>query len=306
MDIQNALLGNALRDDHRLYACDPIGDGVGPGFAQQALAPLVTAMPLGQVRVDLELSGSFQDGDWTAASGHLLGVFAADLFGIPATLRLVHVRFGRFQRWEKGEVAETILLLDLPALMMQAGAWPLARPLGPLLMAPPPRRRKDEKAQDSLKLVEAMIAGLMRYDGRSLASMGMRDFWSEDFLWYGPAPIGSFQGHASYERGHQGPFLAAFPDRVGGNHRARIAERDLVASTGWPSIRATHSGGDWLGLAPTGKRVEMRVMDFWRAESGRLVENWVMIDIPHLLKQLGVDPFARMVAMGRGSQWRSG
>jgi len=48
-----------------------------------------------------------------------------------------------------------------------------------------------------------------------------------------------------------------------------------------------------LGLAPTGNRIGMRVMDFWRRDADRLVENWVFIDIPDLLLQMGVDVFAR-------------
>jgi predicted ester cyclase len=158
-------------------------------------------------------------------------------------------------------------------------------------MAPAPVDPDGDPAE-SLARVEAMIAGLMRYDGRDLASMGMRDHWMPEFDWFGPAAIGSFRGHADYERGHQGPFLRAFPDRVGGNHRARIAQGSLVASTGWPSIRATHRGDGWLGLPATGRAVKMRVMDFWRVGGGVLHENWVMIDIPHLLGQLGVDLLA--------------
>ena len=149
----------------------------------------------------------------------------------------------------------------------------------------------------SLDLVEAMIAGLMRFDGQNLSSMAMRDFWSDDFWWFGPGPIGNFCGHAAYEAGHQGPFLRAFPDRIGGNHRARIGHGRFVASTGWPSINATHSGGDWLGLPATGRRVTMRVMDFWARDGDRLDENWVMIDIPDLLLQVGVDMFARMAVL---------
>jgi predicted ester cyclase len=213
--------------------------------------------------------------------------------------RLAFLRFGCFERMESEEAAETLLLLDLASLIRQAGLWPLADPPGPDVMAPPPLAIAG-KAAESLGLVEAMIGGLMRFDGRDLASMGMRDFWTPHFSWFGPAAIGSFRGHADYERGHQRPFLTAFPDRVGGNHRARIAEGALVASTGWPSIRATHIGDGWLGLPATGRAVTMRVMDFWRAEGGRLAENWVMIDVPHLLTQMGVDLLA--LARAKGGQ----
>ena len=32
-------------------------------------------------------------------------------------------------------------------------------------------------------------------------------------------------------------------------------------------------------------------MDFWKVEDGKIVSNWVMVDFPHVMKQLGVDPF---------------
>jgi hypothetical protein len=38
----------------------------------------------------------------------------------------------------------------------------------------------------------------------------------------------------------------------------------------------------------------MRVADWWRREGDLLRENWVMIDLPELLLQMGVDVFARM------------
>lgn len=291
-----ALLG----PDFRLRAMAPVNEGVGPDFYAHAFAgPLRNAIPSAEERTDIALSGTFNGGHWLARSGHLAGRFVASLFGIPATQRVVFVRYGRFDRFDGDRLVETIVLLDLPALMMQADCWPLAPPLGPLVTAPGPASHDGTSAHAadtgaaSLALVEAMIGGLHRFDG-ALPSMGMRQFWSDDFWWFGPAPIGTFRGHADYERGHQGPFLAAFPDRIGGNHAARIAEGGYVASTGWPSITATHAGGGWLGLPPTARTVTMRVMDFWRRDGDRLTENWVMIDIPDLLQQMGVDVFARM------------
>ncbi|MED5342932.1 MAG: ester cyclase, partial [SAR324 cluster bacterium] len=49
--------------------------------------------------------------------------------------------------------------------------------------------------------------------------------------------------------------------------------------------------GEFMGIPPTGKRVEIRYMDFWKVEDGKIVSNWVMVDFPHVMKQLGVDPF---------------
>ena len=289
-----------LATDHRLHGCAPVETVAGRDSYQTALLePLNAAFPYGEERCDIRLAGRYKDGDWVASSGHIAGVFEAPLFGIPATGRTAMVRFGRFERHEYGKIAETIVILDLPALMMQAGCWPCGPAMGPSFPAPGPATHNgivqpgDEGGEGSLALVNRMIGGLHEFDG-SLNSMGLRGYWTEDFWWYGPAPIGNFRGHADYERGHQLPFLTAFPDRVGGNHRARIGEAGYVASTGWPSIAATHAGGGWLGLAPSGRKITMRVMDFWRRDGDRLAENWVMIDIPDLLGQMGIDVFERM------------
>lgn len=308
MDTTGRAAGAALAaEDYVLNAPHPLNrQPHRAAFADALLGPLVESFPNARERLDILLSGSFAGGEWTASTGHLAGIFACPLWGIPATGLPAFLRFGRFDRWVGGRMTETFLILDLPGLMMQAGVWPMARPLGPSILTPGPASRDGVStgpcdpaaARASLDLVEGMIAALMTYDGgQDLAHMRMVDYWRDDFWWFGPAPIGSFCGHADYERGHQRPFLTAFPDRKGGDHKCRIGDGAYVASTGWPSVRATHSGGGWLGLAPTGQRVEMRVMDFWRREDAQLVENWVFIDVPHLLLQMGVDVFARMAEL---------
>lgn len=285
-----------LAPDHVLDGCRPIDRGVGPDFVVQALLdPLRAAIPDYELRTDIALSGSFHGRLWIASSGHICGRMLAPLFGVAPTGRAIWLRFGCFQRWDGNTVSQTIVILDLPSLMRQAGSWPLAPPLGPDFMAPGPLGGGGIWPQGdgaaSLAIVEGMIGGLMKFDG-SLKTMNMRDFFAEDFWWFGPAPIGTFRGFADYERGHATPFLTAFPDRVGGNHRARFGNGDFVASTGWPSITATHRGNGWLGLDATNRPITMRVMDFWRAKDGLLIENWVMIDIPDLLHQFGIDIFA--------------
>ena len=68
---------------------------------------------------------------------------------------------------------------------------------------------------------------------------------------------------------------------------------NISATGGWPSVLATHRGGGFLGVAPTGRNVTMRVMDFYLADEGLIRENWVPLDIIHLLLQMDVDVFAR-------------
>ena len=258
--------------------------------------PLVHAFPDLERRTDILMSGQFKDGDWFASSGYFVGHFQNDLFGIKASGRPHFLRYGWFDRVVGDTVAESYVLLDLTRLMIETGQWPLRPQLGENWSPAPATQdgvtlcaADPVESEKSLKLVEAMIAGLMSYDQKSLSSMGMTRFWTPQFQWYGPGGIGSARGHADYERAHQGPFLEAFPDRIGGNHKCRIGENSYVASTGWPSINAKHSGDGWIGIPATGKRITQRIMDFWRREDDLLVENWVFIDMVDLIGQFGID-----------------
>ncbi|GAA0181297.1 hypothetical protein SH2C18_38500 [Clostridium sediminicola] len=59
-------------------------------------------------------------------------------------------------------------------------------------------------------------------------------------------------------------------------------------------MSATHLGNDWLGIPATGVEIDMRCIDWWRIEDGRAVENWVNLDIIHMLYQMGIDIFERV------------
>jgi hypothetical protein len=48
-----------------------------------------------------------------------------------------------------------------------------------------------------------------------------------------------------------------------------------------------------MGL-PKGPRAEMRVVDIYRRDGDKLVENWVFIDILYFLKQQGLDVLERL------------
>ena len=53
-------------------------------------------------------------------------------------------------------------------------------------------------------------------------------------------------------------------------------------------MTATHRG-PYLGVPPTNAAVTVRVMDFWRVADRQIAENWVLIDMIDLFRQLGVD-----------------
>ncbi len=260
--------------------------------------PFAAAFPDLERVCDIAVADDFNGRPWVAATGHYVGTFKRPWLGIAASNSVTTIRYGEFSRFENGRVVEIYTIVDVLDVMRQAGQWPAVLPvsLGSAERIPGPAAQDGLLAVSdpigaglqSRKLVEAMIVGLMQYDGKTLASMAMERFWHPNMMWYGPAGIGSARGLEGFQRCHQVPFLIAFPDRIGGDHRARLAEGPYVASTGWPSVRATHLGDGWLGVPATGKRISMRVMDFWRREQALLLENWVFIDMIDLLGQMGV------------------
>ncbi len=72
-----------------------------------------------------------------------------------------------------------------------------------------------------------------------------------------------------------------------------FGDGDYVGVTGWPNMIQTMSDGGWMGIAPSGKRITLRSLDFWRLENGLIRENWVLVDLLDVYDQIGVDVFAR-------------
>ena len=296
-----------LSDDSAWTVSHPVNELTGPlDVAQQLFAPLQAALAGIERRIDLFFGGYWDghvcggEGQWVTCTGHYIGTFVAPLFGIPPNGQPVWLRFGEFYRVVNGRIAEARILIDLVDLARQAGCPLLPPSPGRDVLVPGPRTQDGllrglsdpAQSQASFDLVMAMIGGLGKYDRADLDSMGMRHFWHPDMMWYGPCGIGTTRSIAGFEQFHQRPFLTAFPDRKGGNHRARFSDGAYVASTGWPSIHATHAG-PYLGEPATHRPVQIRVMDWWRAEAGLLIENWVLLDLPHCFLQFGVDLLAR-------------
>ncbi|MEM7441894.1 MAG: ester cyclase [Pseudomonadota bacterium] len=138
------------------------------------------------------------------------------------------------------------------------------------------------KTEDTRAVVEGMVDALNDH-----VIDGIGSFFSDSFRWMGNAGCGTKNGLKEFQDNWQRPFQAAFKDKVCVDE-ARLAEGEWMAAFG--RQEATHDG-EFMGIAPTGKRVEIRFMDFWKVQDGKIVDNWVMIDFPHVMRQLGVDPF---------------
>ncbi|MEM9394605.1 MAG: ester cyclase [Pseudomonadota bacterium] len=131
-------------------------------------------------------------------------------------------------------------------------------------------------------VIEGMVDGL---NDHRIDDIG--EFFAETFRWMGNQGCGTKMGLREFQDNWQRPFQAAFSDKVAIDD-ARLYMGEWAACFG--RQHATHSG-EFMGIAPTGKRIEIRYMDFWKVVDGKIVDNWVTVDFPHVLAQLGVDVF---------------
>ncbi|NGN97613.1 ester cyclase [Grimontia sp. S25] len=138
------------------------------------------------------------------------------------------------------------------------------------------------KTEETRQVIESMVDGL---NDHRIADIG--EFFSESFRWFGNQGCGTKHGLEAFQRNWQRPFQAAFSDKVCVDE-ARLYMGEWAAAFGHQTAKHT---GTFMGIAPTGQQVEIRYMDFWKVQDGKIVDNWVMVDFPYVLAQLGVDAF---------------
>ncbi len=274
-------------------------------LVSKAFSPLSNAMPDFERRDTIVMAGRTAAGDiWVGCLGYYTGKFARGFLDIPPTGHFATMRYHEFFRIESGAVIEFQALWDIPELMHQAGAWPMAPQLGRAWYPAAPATQnglsienKDaDHADRSLQLVSAMLDGLSKFATGGVEAMELAKYWHPRCSWYGPFGIGACRGIEGFRNWHQIPFLNGMPDRkgTGGKGGGFFADGDFVAVTGWPNMSATIKNDGWMGIAPADQKITMRSLDFWRCENGMIRENWVLVDLLNVYAQIGVDVLARM------------
>ena len=136
-------------------------------------------------------------------------------------------------------------------------------------------------SEDTMAAVKRMELGLAANEN------DMTKYFHEDFVWRGNHGCGTKLGLDAFRNNWQLPLRAAFTERTYITEQW-LADGDWAACFG--HIEATHSG-PFMGIAPTGKRVKIPYMDFWRVKDGRIADNPVSVDFASVLAQLGHDVF---------------
>jgi predicted ester cyclase len=105
------------------------------------------------------------------------------------------------------------------------------------------------------------------------------------------APLWELKGQEGYKQGCT-MILTSLPD----HHMTFediIAEDDKVAMRF--TVTGTHTGGDYMGIAATGKQITMTGIIISRISGGKIVEDWEIVDQLGIMQQLGIIP-----PMGQG------
>ena len=310
-----AVLARYCHPDCRFEIFHPFNtiDGL-DAAAEKFWLPLRAAFPDYEQRIAFVVGGEYEGRAMASTWGHLMGTFDAPWLGIPPTRGLAFLSFGCNVIVRDGKISKAYILLDIVDLMRQAGFYPF-RPMpgtGEAWAFPPCDTGATATAHDpvrgaeTLRIVREMQVGLPNQ--AQIASTTAQPAphsprWHENMNWYGPAGIGSMRGLRGFRNFHGALFLQAFPDRTGWQrdpngpqdapgHYIRLGDGLYAVTGGYPSLNATHTGAEWLGLPPSGRRIELRVADWYRLDAqGKIVDNWVMMDIPHIVSQMGMDLF---------------
>jgi ketosteroid isomerase-like protein len=241
---------------------------------------------------------------WVASMGNMMGLFDRDWIGIPASGKMVFLRYAEFHRVDDGNITESAFFCDVINIMQQVGHYPLPPQTGAAILAPGPRThdgqlfepQSADEGKKTMDLLNRMIADLSQLnesaDDRCPPELLART-WHDDMVWYGPAGIGASYTIPRYQEQHQYPFRTQLKDKVFNGHIARFAEGNYAGFFGWANLTNTPTGG-FLGLPGNDARADMRVVDIYRRDGDKLAENWVFIDLLHWLSMQGLDVLGRL------------
>jgi predicted ester cyclase len=132
---------------------------------------------------------------------------------------------------------------------------------------------KNENIGAQVKFGEAVNSGKLE---------GLRDVVDAKALDHDPG-LGQGLGPEGFI-GYFSSLRKAFPD-------LNVAGEKLVADDDNVAIAYTLTGthlGDFMGIAPTGRKIAARGVQIARFENGKLVERWGSSDQLGILQQLGV------------------
>ncbi|MEM6373564.1 MAG: ester cyclase [Pseudomonadota bacterium] len=306
-------LSTHLSPDATWRGMHPFHVQSGPQAVADAFwTPFLRAMTRVQRREDVFFAGHNHldaGGTWVASMGHFMALFDGPFLGILPTGKMVMVRYAEFSRVSDGKITEQALFVDLLHLMAQVGQYPLPEMTAAQLVQPGPMThdgllRTDQDTDEgarTLALIERMIGAIDHAntaENPPTPQEELQQDWLDDMVWWGPTGIGSTYTIDRYIDQHQQPFRTQLGARQFNGHICRMAEGTYGGFFGWANL-TMECTGPYMGLPPSGKHADMRVVDIYRRDGNKLAENWIFIDMLHFLNMQGLDVLAQLQVRAR-------
>ncbi|RMF40428.1 MAG: nuclear transport factor 2 family protein [Alphaproteobacteria bacterium] len=148
--------------------------------------------------------------------------------------------------------------------------------------------------QAAKAVVRAYYADLEAAEGAALAA-AMARHCHLGLIWRGFHPFGEIRDPLQVAEEFWAPLKSALRPM---QRRLDIFMAGMNAIDGFASVWVASMGhlmglldGAWLGIRPTRKIAMLRYAAFHKVEDGRIAEEAMFFDIPHLMLQAGLDPF---------------
>ena len=309
MGIDNNL-DEAFITDVKVNSFYPINEFIGvKNLKDKIWVPLFEAFPDLERRENIVVGGAFRDKVLVGSYSVLSGYFRNSWLGIKPNNKMINLRCCEIHELKENKIIESHILIDVMDFLRQCnistinpsrgseGAW-----LPPINTDGVNFFEKDIEVSN-LNLKQALEMGRslnIKPEKENLSNNELKErllnhpqkeYWHNKMIWYGPCGIGTSRSLEGFIDMHQLPFRRSFTERdyfkLG--HYCEIGDGKFSLCAGWHSLEANYGSNDWLGFKANNQKLTMRVMDFYHHDEGKIRENWVPIDILHILKQIGID-----------------
>ena len=128
----------------------------------------------------------------------------------------------------------------------------------------------------------------------------LKEHIAEDYIWRGYHPFNELSSCKEVSEIFWQPFRHAFKNM---QRRMDIFMAGKNEIDGFESVWVVSMGhlmglfdNEWLGIKPSRKMALLRYCEFNKVENGRITETAMFIDIPHVMMQVGLNPFPPQTA----------
>jgi steroid delta-isomerase-like uncharacterized protein len=244
-----------------------------PYYGPEGFKKLVTMLHRAFPNVHLTVEHLIAEGDtvvghWTGSGTHK-GVLHTVMGDLPGSGKRFVIDGMSWLRIVDGKIIESLANEDTLGLLQQIGVLPSQ-------LIPVSTTAKENKAIVARYFDEILNQGKLSI---------VDEIMSSNFAFRIPTLPEPVRGHEGMKQFVTG-LRNGFPD-IHFIVEREAAEGDKVASR-W-RIVGTHKG-EFLGVPPTGNRVEDRGVDIFRISDGKIAEMWVNENDLGLMQQLGAIP----------------